>query len=227
MANRRRLFAFAALQDAPKTSNREILLSSVPIGLGLFVNTAFTTADRFLLSGFFDFETVAVYSFALQIAAVLGIFGQAGQLSYMPRIFQLTKKREIGQLSLILALLLVALIICGFGLFFAFRFSLNFDLWGQYNSENPYLALTIIVIILNSYLVILTSMNIYLDQGKYILAIQICGLALNVGLSVALMPSFGPMAVLYGSISAGLTMIVATLVFSIKGMTGQPEKSTA
>ena len=214
----RRRFLPTKAENVNITNHIEIFRNSLPIGIGLTLNIAFTTSDRFLLSAFFDFEAVAVYSFALQIAGLLGIVSMAMQQAYTPRIFRFARNRQFLALAGTLSTVGLFMALLGLVIYHLFQTSLEWQIWGQYNTPNAYLPLTITLTILNGFLVLLTSVNIYFQQGRFILLVQLAGFMFNITISVALIETYGSFAVLYGSIAASSLMILATSMSALRAI---------
>ena len=218
------LFKFDA-NKAPKDTGtgtkipyKNIASGSLPIGLTLFINACYVIADRMLLSYFFDFDQVGLYTFNLQIAAIFGLFLVIVKEAYTPVIYELCRKGDLKKINSLALAVFTAFIIFGVLIYFIFLASVKLDMWGDFNQSISFAVWVMSAAALNNFLIFYMIILFYIQKNLFILFSQISSLIVNIAFSILLINHFGPQAIAIGTLVASLLTVISVVIWGQKNL---------
>ena len=201
-----------------KFSYWNITFGSVPIGLTLFINACYVITDRMLLSYFFDFDQVGLYTFNLQIAAIFGLFLVIVKEPYTPVIYELCRKGDLKKINSLALAVFAAFIIFGVLIYFIFLASVKLEMWGDFNQSISFAVWVMSSSALNNFLIFYMVVLFYIRKNQFILFSQVASLIANIVLSILLIEHYGPQAIAIGTFIASMFTVISIVIWGQKNL---------
>lgn len=210
---KKRLGMVSKLRFLDKDLQKNLLLFSSSILLGVVADQIFWKTNQLVIAFFYSTTTVAIYAVGSQIFNCYMSLGYAVSSVFLPKISSMYHEKDYEGIDLLfrrvgrLAFYLLFLVLSGFAIF-----GRDFiQLWAGEGYEDAYFIALIIMapftvdVMQNTGLTILKVMNKYGVRA----ALYVAAAILNVGLSIVLVQLFGPI---------GAAIATGASVFIVSGM---------
>lgn len=207
-----------ATTDTSQFSYQQILRASLPIGLTLFVNSCYVVLDRFLLSYFFDFAQVGLYTFNLQVAAVFGLLLTIVKESFTPVIYEHLRQENKNAVSLIMAKIAISFVVVGAIMYVAFNFVVELGLLGSYGVSIAFTSWVIATAAVNNFSILYIVVLFYTRKARVMLYLQLASFAINCAASITLIDYFGPTAIAIGSFCASVMLLLSIVIYGQRSL---------
>ena len=199
-------------------SYQQILRSSMPIGLALFINSGYVVVDRMLLSYYFDFSQVGLYAFNLQFAAVFGLVLAIMKASFIPVIYKHLGEENRKEVVSIMTKIGITFVVFVPVIYASFHLLANQGLLGSYVLSSSFTLWVISTAAVNNFSILCMAVLFYMQKARVLLFLQIASFAVNFAASIILIEYYGAIAIAIGSFLASIVLLLGILIYGRKSL---------
>jgi O-antigen/teichoic acid export membrane protein len=191
---------------------KQVLKFGLPLVPHAIGGTIIAMSDRYFISIFEGNSEVGLYTAAYQVGALMLLFSRSVNQAWNPMLFSLLKKKDFKSIEKFTAILFVAFILVGIGIYFSTDLLFEYLIDSSYADAKQYVTLLLLGFLFQSLYFLFTNFIFYSKRTDILAIITFSGALLNLLLNYILIKRMGVIGVAYATAITWFVFMVTTFI---------------
>lgn len=219
-------FIYSIIYLLPKISfkfNSQVANEGLRYGLVLLPNRiaswGLSYLNKIVLGNFISAAVVGIYNIAMNFSSILSIFANCFSFALQPWVYKQLENEEKGKANIISLTNVISIVFCmaGFGVSLFSKEVITFFINSRYFDAIYIIPILVLGGVFSAYSTLFVYILFYYKtKTKYVTISTFVGAAINVGLSIVLIPHIGIIGSAISAAMADIVICIIKTVYSIK-----------